>query len=251
MTKSSQHVAKLSKFLSYVLGRRPDEFGIVPDPEGFVGIKELLQALHEEQGWRHIRIAHLNEVLIAQPNPSIEIEGNRIRAVEKSLLPVAGQPHGLPKLLYIAIRTRAYPLIIDKGLSATHPRHLILSMDMAMAMRMGRRHDNNPTLLTVQVADSMERGTRFRQYGRILFLADRIYAGTFNGPALPKAKPDGAASTPPVITPHAKTPGSYFPNLDPPPAAKHHISPGSRRKEPEWKKARRQGRKHKAHLNKP
>jgi len=251
MTKSSQHVAKLSKFLSYILGRRPDEFGIVPDAEGFVGIKELLQVLHEEQGWRHIRIAHLNEVFVTQSDPAIVIEGSRIRAVEKSLLPAASQPQGLPKLLYIAIRTRAYPVVMDKGLSPTHPPHLILSLDRAMAMRMGRRHDNNPTLLTVQVADSMERGTRFSQYGRILFLADRIYAGTFSGPPLSKEKPDGTASNAPIKTPQAKTPGSYFPNLDSPPAAKHHISPGSHRKEPEWKKARRQGRKHKAQLNKP
>ncbi len=250
MTKSSQHMARLSKFLSYILGRRPDEFGIVPDSEGFVGIKELLQALHEEQSWRHIHIAHLNEVLITQSNPPIAIEGNRIRAIERSLLPSASRPQGLPKLLYIAIRRRAYPAVMDKGLSSTNPPHLILSMDMAMAMRMGRRHDSNPTLLTVQVADSMERGTRFRQYGRILFLADRIYAGTFSGPPLPKEKTDGTASNAPIKTTHAITPGSYFPNIDPSPAAKHHISPGSRRREPEWKKARRQGRKHKAHLNK-
>jgi len=250
MTKSSQQVAKLSKFLSYVLGRRPDEFGIVPDAQGFVGIKELLQALHEEPGWRHIRIAHINEVCITQSNPAIVIEGNRIRAAEKPLLPEAGQPQELPKLLYIAIRTRAYPVIMDKGLSPTHPPHLILSADMAMAMRMGRRHDNHPTLLTVQVADSLQKGTRFKQYGRMLFLADRIYAGTFSGPPPPKEKPDGASKAP-IETPQAKTPGSYFPNLDSHPAAKDHIASGNRRKEPEWKKARRQGRKHKAQQNEP
>jgi len=41
----------LAKMLAYVLGRRPDEFGLIPDAEGFVRIKDLLKALHEEEGW--------------------------------------------------------------------------------------------------------------------------------------------------------------------------------------------------------
>jgi putative RNA 2'-phosphotransferase len=250
MTKPSMQVAKLAKFLSYVLGRRPDEFGIVPDAEGYVGIKALLQALHEEPGWRHIRMVHFNEVLMTLANPAIEIEGSRIRAIEKYLLPVASLPEKLPNLLYIAIRPRAYPAALDKGLSATPHPHLILSKDAAMAMRMGRRHDNNPTLLTVQVAESINRGTCFRQYGQLLFLADMIYAGTFTGPALPKEKPDGAASSAATKAPHAKTPGSYYPDLDSAQAVKYHITPGIRRKEPEWQKSRRQARRHKADLNK-
>jgi putative RNA 2'-phosphotransferase len=251
MTKPSLQADKLSKFLSYVLGRRPDEFGIVPDAEGYVGIKELLQALHEEPGWRHIRMAHVNEVFISLAKPSIQIEGRRIRAIETAMLPVANQPDDLPKLLYIAIRSRAYPVVLNKGLAPTprHP-HLILSKDAAMAMRMGRRQDNSPVLLTVQVVESLNKGSSFQQYGRILFLADMIYAGTFSGPAPPKEKPDGTASVTATKTPNPKTPGSYYPDFDSPQAAKYQITPGTRRKEPEWQKSRRQARRHKANLNK-
>ena len=32
---------QLAKFLNYVLGRRPDEFGLVMDKDGFVKIKDL------------------------------------------------------------------------------------------------------------------------------------------------------------------------------------------------------------------
>jgi len=250
MTKSSLQVAKFSKFLSYVLGRRPDEFGIVPDAEGYVGIKALLQALHEEPGWRHIRIVHINEVLMTLTTPAIEIEGSRIRATEKSLLPVVEQPERLPNLLYIAIRPRAYPAALDKGLSPSPHPHLILSKDAAMAMRIGRRHDNYPTLLTVQVAESINRGTSFQQYGQTLFLADKIYAGAFNGPALPKERPEGAASNAAKKAPNVKTPGSYYPDLDSSQAVKYPMTPGIRRKEPDWQKSRRQARRHKADLNK-
>ena len=115
MTKPSLQVDKLSKFLSYVLGRRPDEFGIVPDSAGYVGIKALLRTLNEEPGWRHIRMTHLNEALMTPANPAIQIEAGRIRAIERTMLPVAEKPEAFPKLLYIAIRPRAYPAALENA----------------------------------------------------------------------------------------------------------------------------------------
>jgi putative RNA 2'-phosphotransferase len=248
MTKPSQHIEKLSKFLTYMLGRRPDEFGIVLDSDGFVRVKELLQVLHEEQGWRHVRQAHLNEVLIVPEKPVIEITDARIRALDTSLLPVVDQPGDLPKLLYTAIRPRAYPVALDKGLSAIPGRPLTLSSDKEMAMRMGRRADNHPTLLTVQVSECVKKGTCFQKYGRILFLADRIHPGSFSGPPPPKAKTEAAASHAGPDPSQSRRPGSYFPELESFQPAKHQPPGANRRKEPQWQKDRRHARRHKANL---
>jgi putative RNA 2'-phosphotransferase len=248
MPKPSQHMDQLSKFLAYMLGRRPDEFGMVPDTNGYVRVKELLQALHEEQGWRHVRQAHLNEALVVPENPAFEIEGSRIRAVDRSRLPVAAPSEDLPKLLYIAIRSRAYPVALERGLAAMPGQHLILSTDMDMAMRMGRRLDNNPTLLTVQMQTSIKSGTCFQKYGRVLFLADTIHPGTFSGPALPKVKSVVSTSVIDTAAQQTKTPGSYFPEIDAPQSTRHRPYGSSRQKEPQWKKDRRQARKHKTNL---
>ena len=45
---------QLSKLIQYILGRNPYEFGLVPDREGFVKIKELLKALNEETLFRNV-----------------------------------------------------------------------------------------------------------------------------------------------------------------------------------------------------
>ena len=251
MTKPSHHLDKFSKFLAYLLGRQPDEFGLVPDNDGFVRNKELLQALHEEQGWRHIRQAHLNEVSIVPEKPVIEIDGSRVRALDFSRLPVAEEPGDLPKLLFIAIRQRAYTAVLDRGLSSPPGRPLILSTDKEMALRIGRRTDSHPTLLTIQVSECLKHGTRFQKYGRLMFLADRVDPGTFSGPAPPKPKPDAAASHTVIEEPRVKTPGSYFPEFESPQTAKHPPSAARRRKEPQWKKDRRQARRHKANERNP
>ncbi len=64
-----------SKLLSYVLGRRPYEFGLVLDENGFVSMQILLKAIGEEKDWKFIREAHFHELLIQEPDPPIELAG--------------------------------------------------------------------------------------------------------------------------------------------------------------------------------
>jgi putative RNA 2'-phosphotransferase len=236
-----RNTQKLAKFIAYVLGRRPDEFGLIPQKEGFFNIKEVLKALHEEEGWRHVRRANLNDVaMIVSPAP-VEIDGNRIRARDRAQLPCVTQVAHAPKLLYLPIRNRAYPAVVEKGIPAGPRPPLVLSSDEKMARRIGRRRDQHPVMLTVHVAKSLQHGTRFKQYGEQLFLADVIYPDTFSGPPLPKEKPGRTLSTPLCEPTVPKTPGSYFPDF-----SKLKEPARQRRKEIDWKKDRRKARKHKS-----
>jgi len=124
----------LAKFLDYVLGRRPDEFGLVPDPDGYVKIKELLKALGEEEGWGHVRRAGIDEVLISVPDPPIEVDDNRIRAADRSRLPVRKAAETFPKLLYTCVRKKAHPVVVDRGVSPMGEReHVVLTTEPELA----------------------------------------------------------------------------------------------------------------------
>lgn len=235
-----KHTQKLAKFLSYVLGRRPDEFGLVPEDHGYFKIKELLKAINKEDGWRHIRMAHLNEVALTVVPCPIEMQDKRIRASDRSQLPQITQADHLPKLLYMAVRNRAYPAIIENGIHTGDQGYLVLSSDVEMAVRMGQRRDQHPVMLTIQVARSTEMGTQYQKYGESLYLTNALLPNTFSGPPLPKEKSAPAPSKKPPEPVVAKTPGSYFPDILPPNEPKR-----PRRKEVEWKKDRRRARRHK------
>jgi RNA:NAD 2'-phosphotransferase (TPT1/KptA family) len=77
------YAKKLAKLLDYALGRNPDEFGLVPDGDGFVKLKELLKALHEEDGWKAVRKAGIDEVMYSIADPPVEINKDRIRAMQE------------------------------------------------------------------------------------------------------------------------------------------------------------------------
>ena len=95
---------QLAKSIFYILGRNPAEFGLVPDTDGFVKIKEFLKALSEEDGLKYVRRSNINEILITLPNPPVEIRGNHIRAKHRFAMPTNVPAQNLPKLLYTCIR---------------------------------------------------------------------------------------------------------------------------------------------------
>jgi putative RNA 2'-phosphotransferase len=240
ISAAPQAVRKLAKFLDYVLGRRPDEFGLVPDAGGYVKIRNLLQALHEDSEWRHIRQGHLQAVLLMQNPAVIEIEADAIRACERGKLPDTLSCPELPKILFTAVRRRAHPVVAEKGIRSGGPP-VVLSSDAEMAARLGRRMDNDPVLLQVHTGQALSAGAAFRQYGS-LYLAEFIPAQTFSGPPLPKEKtaPVPPRSSAPAEQP--KTPGSFFPE---PAAIENPGMPRRRKREVEWRHDRRRARKEK------
>ncbi len=187
---SSKSTKQLAKFLSYVLGRRPDEFGLVPDQDGFVKLKELIQAVNEDDGFRHVRRALIDELIITQPDPPVEIMDSRIRAIDRELLTPVKPEENLPKLMYIAVSRKSHPVVLEKGIRPTYFSQVILSLDEKMAIRIGKRRDSSPVVLTVNVQQSKKAGITFLKAGYLLFLADTIPVNCFTGPPLPKQKID-------------------------------------------------------------
>ena len=208
--KSPQSLAKL---LIYILGRRPDEFGLVTDANGFVKIKDLLKALKEEEGWKYVRRSHLDEILYSLTDPPFEILDKQIRAKCRDQLSLPKPAHDPPKLLFTCIRRRAYWSVSEKGIFPTGYHQVVLSSDQEQAMRIGKRVDPNPVLLTIQVQKSIAKGVRFYQTGKALFLAESIPASCFSGPPLPKERPEAKKPDDTDETRRSKMAGTYPVNL--------------------------------------
>ena len=187
---SGKRPETLNKFLAYVLGRRPDELGLFPDQEGWVKVKDLVRALSEEDGWKHVNKAHLKEVAFTLDTPSIELDQEMviIRAVEWDPAYYRGEARDLPKLLYVGVRTKTYSEIDKKGIFPVGAPFVILCREEEMAYRIGKRRDGNPITLTVNTAMAQELGVVFYEAGELLLTADFIPKGCFTGPPLPKVE---------------------------------------------------------------
>ena len=171
----------------YILGYRPYEFGLVPDSEGFVAYKELLRAINEEPGWSYVRQGSINEVLLGKNRDLFQIEEKKIRAVERRwVLDLEHPAMSLPKILFIGIRRRAHPVVMEKGLRPLMgSRYHVLSPEREKAQRLGKRLDQQPVLLEVMAEFAQKEGALFYPFGE-LFLTPEISARYIAGPPVPK-----------------------------------------------------------------
>ena len=231
--------AQLAKNLAYVLGRRPDEFGLVTDSEGYVKIKDLLKALGEEKDFRNVRRGNLEEILLTLPDAPIEILENRVRAKERSTLPPHAPSENLPKLLYTCVRRKAYMTVLENGIFFDGRPFVVLSSERDMAERIGRRNDASPVLLTVSVQQCREAGVQFLSSGGSLYLTERIPPGCFTGPPQTKVQETPPPREARAVPAAAKHPGSFFPDPE-------EIQPGvpgnrqdRRGGRPDWKRDRK------------
>jgi len=205
-----QSSKRLAKFISYVLGRRPDEFGLVPDSDGYIKIKELLKAICEEDGLKHVRKSHIDEILYTLPDPLIEISDNHIRAKSREKLPGIIPAENPPKLLYAGIRRKAYRVALDRGVFPGGSKYVILTLDRDLAERIGRRIDQSPVILTILVQESIERGVTFYQTDDLIYLVDEVPPGCFTGPSLPKQKPEPIKEKAQERKERNRSPGTFF-----------------------------------------
>ncbi|MCD6561517.1 MAG: RNA 2'-phosphotransferase [Deltaproteobacteria bacterium] len=188
MGRRSQQIKieNLCRYLVYILGHRPDEFGLVPDREGFVPFKVLLQAIHEEPDWSYVRRSNINEVLLGKERRLFESDDKKIRALERKWQMETDIPLQFPpRILFTAVRRRAHPVVMEKGLAPAGRKHVILSSDKDMAFRIGKRRDQQPVMLEVKAAMANEQGMLFYRFGD-LYLSFDIPARFISGPPVSK-----------------------------------------------------------------
>lgn len=179
---------QLEKLMSYILGRRPDEFGLVLDDQGFVRLKDLVKAISEEPGWGYVRKSHIHEVLMTSFGKSFVLENDRIKAVCRDDALNPDEEIAPPKLLYHCVRRRAYPVLCQQGIIPLGRPRVLLATTEELAQRMGKRRDPAPVLLTVQAQRAFEAGVRFSKQGKFIYITDHVPVGYFTGPPLPKEK---------------------------------------------------------------
>ncbi|MBF0099658.1 MAG: RNA 2'-phosphotransferase [Desulfobacterales bacterium] len=214
--KKQHQLDHLSKFLLYIIGRHPDEFGLVPDnSEGYLKIKDVLKVCHEEEGYRHIRESHFKELLLSHSNPGFQIKDNLIKPQDTSNLPLLVKSDEPPKILFTTVSNTSYPHVLEKGILPTSHSQVILSQEKEFAKRMGQRKTSDFIVLEVHTAKAIELGIEFFQFGQNLFIASSIPINAFTGPPLSKEKPETSSQSKHATAKpdHAFMPGSFI--LDP------------------------------------
>jgi len=240
MPRLPRELESLARMLAYILGRRPDEFGLVLEEGGWAPVKQLLQSLHEEPGFARVRREDLERLAALVTPPRLEVTGERVRSLDPAPPELRRDPGGpLPSALYLAISPKIHTLVWEGGLKPPGGKELLLARRPEMARRLGKRRAHDPVPVTVAAQAAARGGIAFQAYGEELFLvAVPISREFLTMPGPPKEVPPPKAAAKPKTPP---TPGAFF--LDLPQMLSGKPERGKKRDEPEWKKGARALRK--------
>jgi putative RNA 2'-phosphotransferase len=170
-----RQLENLARVLTYMLCHRPDEFGLVLSEEGFIPVKQVLQALSAEPGFAYVRRHHLEEVAGLLGPESFEIAGDAIRGLKPGPARLRGTLGDKPPpLLYAAIPPKVHPRVWEEGLKAPAGQELLLARQPEFALKLGRRRAPKPILVTVQAQAAAKQGITFQGYGEDLFLTPAV-----------------------------------------------------------------------------
>jgi putative RNA 2'-phosphotransferase len=167
-----------SKRLSLVLRHRPDTIGITLDPNGWVGVTELLAALagHGTAMGRD----DLRRVVESNDKQRFELDAasDRIRARQGHSLQVdlALDPAVPPDVLFHGTPSRNLDSILASGLDRRKRHHVHLSADVETARRVGARR-GDAVVLRVDAAAMARDGLTFWRTENGVWLTDAVPAG--------------------------------------------------------------------------
>lgn len=215
--KQEQKEKALARMLSYVLGVAPHEFGLLPDEDGWIKVKELVKALGQEDGWRFVRESILRDLAIRVAPGAIELDEGRIRSKERTP-PSPEYSADPPPHLYLGVRSRAWPAFKRRGLETNQSGPVMLATDPELALKLGSRRGPDPLLVTIQAQEAMDQGVVFSAWGEKLFICDWVPALCLMGPSIserpPAKKPaQKKAAAVAKMPPPESMPGSFIMNI--------------------------------------
>ncbi len=229
----------LIRLMSYILGRHPDAYGLIPDENGFVRLRHLLHALHEEEGYRHIREVDILEVVHQEGKALFEVRDGWIRTLDCGQIPRILECSQPPKVLYTCVRRKGYGTVLTDGIRPTAYRYVWLVPDSERAYRLGKRIDPKPVVIPVHTKTAMETGCRFLVMGD-LYLSTFLPIGSLMGPPLEKVIQQEKRGVPTnQEKSHLEDVGGFRIDLDALHDHRFPVSKSGRKKRIDWKSHRR------------
>lgn len=167
---------ELSKEISYALRHAPWEYELELDEDGWVKVDELLTSLREDNRWSSVTEEDLNNMIEGSEKKRHEMLSGKIRALYGHSLPqkIVKDEKEPPQILYHGTAKRFLKAIKDNGLLPKGRQYVHLSIDVDTASQVGKRRDNEPTILEINAKQAWDEGIKFYKGNDKVWLADFV-----------------------------------------------------------------------------
>ena len=159
--KKMASLTSKSVFLSLILRHKPEVVGLTLDPNGWVNVNDLIEAVKSHK--KGFTLRELLDIVNRDEKGrySIRNNGSFIRANQgHSAIEIEFDSAVPPTVLYHGTAKNNIPSIMSMGLTKQSRHHVHLTSDYDTAVAVGRRH-GSPIVLTIAAERMVADGTIF------------------------------------------------------------------------------------------
>ena len=164
---------RLSRFLSFLLRHKAEDFPLEFDDRGYVSLKELVERVQGR--FAEVEEEEILDVIEGSDNRRFELWEGKVRATYGHSFPVDFEHEMVepPQRLYHATARDLVRTILCEGLKPRGRQYVHLSAFIEEALSVGKRHDPLPAVLVVSSQAAHADGIHFYHPGP-LFLVKEI-----------------------------------------------------------------------------
>ena len=166
---------RLSRFLSFLLRHRPEDYPLGFDDRGFVPMKELVNRVQDR--FPEADDSAILELIEGADKTRFELWEGMVRATYGHSFPIdlEYKMEPPPELLYHGMARDLARSILEEGLKPRDRQFVHLSLSLEEAIAVGKRRDPDPAVLVIQSQQAHTDGVHFYHSGP-LFLTKGIPA---------------------------------------------------------------------------
>lgn len=174
---NDQELEQIGRTMAGVLRHFPDKFGLEMDEQGFISLRDFVNALRNQSRRNHwIRPHHIIAIIETDAKGRYQVSNDMIRAtyghsIELNLrLPT----DNIPGKLYYPTTPEEADIVLETGLKPSDRKLVHLSKTYQDALNAGKVRTESPIILEIDAQAAMDSGIVIQQAGRTVYLAPEI-----------------------------------------------------------------------------
>lgn len=174
---SDEELEAIGRMMAGTLRHFPEKFELQMDPNGFVDLRQFVDALQRtRRRLQWLRPHHIIAIIETDPKGRYEHRDEKIRATYGHTLDIQLDlpTTGIPDKLYYPTTPEEVDIVLETGLKPSDRKKVHLSKTYENANDAGKVRTPAPVILEIDATRAIASGLVIQKAGKTVFLADNV-----------------------------------------------------------------------------
>lgn len=174
---SEEEMNNLGRLMAGVLRHFPERFGLTMNEQGWVDMREFIQAVHlRRRDFHWLRSHHLHAVIETDPKGRYQFKNGSIRATYGHSFDVDLElpSDNIPETLFYPTTEEEVDILLETGIRPSDRKKVHLSKTFEDAEVAGKHRVETPIILTVDAKKAINDGIVIQRAGKTVYVTDLV-----------------------------------------------------------------------------